>query len=289
MNKYYEKLMELKEAEEYKPVVEGWKVLSERLKTRPLDAPVLLPDMFWVARSGVGKTNLLRLSAEYLSSLGNLMEFYGDVKYMEFLLEYCPPGAPFTELSRLIDEVDNAAGFRNEYKGIVYVDVNEWIDHYEEKHFVTFMEYMAANSDGWLIVLSAHSESKKKMHNFYAFLAMYLRLERVNLSLPKTEELFGFVEGRLAEYGLTLEADAVGLLTDTIEKIRQNKYFDGFKTVNMLCQDIVYDVYSAEKLDSYTLTADRLSKFASDSEYINRTVANIEKVNKIGFGQHQGG
>ena len=75
MNQYYEKIMGLKEAEEYKVVVKRWQNLSDRIKTRPTDAPIILPDMLWVAKSGVGKTNLLKLTSEYLSSLKNIMEF----------------------------------------------------------------------------------------------------------------------------------------------------------------------------------------------------------------------
>ena len=164
------------------------------MRTKPMNAPIILPDMLWVAQSGVGKTNLLKLMAEYLSSQNNLMEFYGDVKFFEFLLNYCPPNEYFSELQRLIDEIDNAAGFRNEFKGIVHIDINEWLDHFEEKHFVSLMEYLSSNSDKWLIVLSVYSDKKDKIHNLNAFLSMYLRIEKITLSFPKTEDLFEFMQ-----------------------------------------------------------------------------------------------
>ncbi len=59
--------MNLKEAEEFKRVIKRWYILSENMRTKPMDAPIILPDMLWVAQSGVGKTNLLKLMAEYLS------------------------------------------------------------------------------------------------------------------------------------------------------------------------------------------------------------------------------
>lgn len=285
MNQFYEKIMELKEAEEVKSVVKRWNVLSENIKSKPTNTPIILPDMLWVARSGVGKTNLLKLVSEYLYSQKNLMEFYGDVKFFEFLLGYCPPDQKFTELQRLIDEVSNAAGFRNEYKGIIYIDINEWLNHYEEKHFISLMEYLSGNSDNWLVVLSVYSENKEKIHNLNAFLSMYLRIEKITLSLPKTEDLFGYIENKLNDYGLALEENAKALLFDTIEKLRKNKYFDGFKTIKMLCQDIVYEVFSKENIETYTLSADMLSHFSADSEYVKKTVANIERAKQIGFGQ----
>ncbi len=283
VNQYYEKIMALKEADEFKRVINRWQILSENIKKYPTDAPIILPDMLWIAKSGVGKTNLLRLMSEYIYSQKNLMEFYGDVKFFEFLLNYCSPGEPFTELQRLSDEVNNAAGFRNEFKGIVHININEWVEHFEEKHFISLMEYLSSNSDKWLIVLTAYSEDSKALHNLNAFLSMYLRIERIKLSLPKTEELFEYIESNLNEYGLKIEEDAKKLLYATIEKIRRNKYFDGYKSIKMLCQDIVYSIFSNGELKNYTLTADSLIEFAEDSDYVKRTVANIEKVNQIGL------
>lgn len=103
INQFYTEIMNLKEAEEFKRVIKRWHILSENMRTKPMNAPIILPDMLWVAQSGVGKTNLLKLMAEYLSSQNNLMEFYGDVKFFEFLLNYCSPNDYFSELQRLID------------------------------------------------------------------------------------------------------------------------------------------------------------------------------------------
>lgn len=283
MNKFYKDIMDLKGAEEFKSVIRRWNTLSDNIRSKPMNAPVILPDMLWVARSGVGKTNLLRLMAEYLSSRENLMEFYGDVKFFEFLLNYCPPNGHFSELQRLMDEIDNAAGFRSEFKGIVHIDINEWVDRFEEKHFVSLMEYLSANSDNWLIVLSVDNGDENKIHNLNAFLSMYLRIEKITLSFPKTDDLFGLIEDMLKQYGLTLRDDAERLLFDTIEKLRGNKYFDGYKTVIMLCRDIVYDVFSNESIEELSLGADMLSKFSADSDYINNMIANIERVNRIGL------
>lgn len=284
MNQYYKQIMALKEAAEFKAVVERWRILSDNIKELSTDAPIVLPDMLWIARSGVGKTNLLRLMCEYLSSKPNLMDFYGDVKFFEFLLSYCPPNRHFTELERLMDAAHNAAGFRSEFRGVVHINVGEWLDHYEEENFVSFMEYLAINSDKWLIVLSLYSDDEEKLHNFTAFLSMYIRLERVALSLPKSEDLLDYVESVLGKYGLSVDDSARQLLCRSIEVIRSNKYFDGFKSIRMLCQDIAYSMFAKADMPGYCLTAAMLQEFSADSEYVRRTVANFEKVSRIGFG-----
>lgn len=283
MSQFYQEIMQLKEAEEFKAVVRRWHILSENLRTKPMNAPVLLPDMLWVAKSGVGKTNLLELMSEYLASQKNLMEFYGDVKFFEFYLNYCPPDAHFVELKRLMEEIQNAAGFRSEYRGVVYIDICEWLDHFEEKHFVSFMEYLSTYSDKWLVVLGINPAKNEKIQKLKAFVSMYLRIETITLTFPKTEDLFIFIEGLLKEYGLSLEEDAKKMLFDTIEKMRNSKYFDGYRTIIMLCQDIVYDVFSKENIEDLSLSADMLSKFSSNAEYITNMIANYERINRIGF------
>lgn len=283
MNQYYDEIMKLNEAEEFKAIVKRWNVLSENIKAKPIGAPVILPDMLWVGKSGLGKTKMLKLASEYLSQQSNLMEFYGDVKYFEFFLNYCAPDTPFTEIQRLIDEVDNAAGFRNEFKGIICIDINEWLDHFEEKYFVMLMEYLSSNSDNWLIVLTVYSDNEEKLHNLNAFLSMYLRIERITLAMPKTETFLSYAEKKLEAYGLSLDSEGRKVLSATVDKLKVNKYFDGYKSIKMLCQEIVYAVFSNESVKSTVLGAEDLEAFSPDSEYVNKMIANIERARQIGL------
>ncbi len=283
MNQYYETIMQLDSADEFKSIIRKWNTLSENITKYPTDVPILLPDMLWISKSGLGKTKLLRLMSEYLSTQGNLMEFYGDVKFFEFVLSYCAPDEEFTELQRLMNEVSDAAGFRSEYKGIIRIDINEWVSHYKEKHFVNFIEYLACYSEKWLIILTVDSADSKDFHDFEAFLSMYLRLEKITLTLPCTDDLLCYMERKLGEYGLSVDGSAKELLSATVEKLKENKYFDGYKTLGLLCQDIVYEVFSKERPERDVLTAAMLSNFSCDSDYVKRTIRKIEKVNKIGF------
>ena len=110
---------------------------------------------------------------------------------------------------------------------------------------------------------------------------MFLRLEKISISYPKSEDLFEYLEASLGKYGLELDNGAKELLLSTIEKLRSNKYFDGYKSIQMLYQDIVYTVFSIKKVD--ILTADMLSEFSANSDYIKRMIFNIEKASRIGF------
>ncbi len=277
---YYERIAALKEAEDFMRVMKKWDTLSKRVGEQK-DIQMVLPDLFWVAKSGVGRTHLLSLLSEYLYECGNLMEFSGRVKYFEFMLDYCPPSAPFEEIRRLLSEVMNATGFRRSFKGIISIDIEEWLGHCEEKHFITFLEYLSSNSDDWLIIFNLSGEREEEVQKLESILSMYFRFEKSYLLLPNTPDLVDYVKGKLSLYSLTLDEGAEELIAAAIEKLRQNKYFDGYKTLNILCRDLVYEVYSGETMNGQILSVADLVHFAPDSAYISRTAFRAER--KLGL------
>lgn len=83
-----------------------------------------LPDLFLIAGYGVGRTHVLSLLADNLLSQKNFMDFYGDVKFFEFFVNYRKPEETFTELLHLMESVFAAAGFRSEYRAIISLDAD---------------------------------------------------------------------------------------------------------------------------------------------------------------------
>ena len=86
MSKYYDEIMSLIGADEFKALIKKWDILSSNITRFPREQPILLPDLLCVGGSGVGKTKLIKLMSEYLYSKGNLVDFSGDGKFFEFLL-----------------------------------------------------------------------------------------------------------------------------------------------------------------------------------------------------------
>ncbi len=284
MINYYNELMKIKGSSDLKVLVNRWKILSENLSKAPTQVPVLLPDILLVANSGAGRSNLVRLISEFLAKCPGLMEFQGDVKFFEISLSYASPDHEFKELQRLTDAIVNAAGFRSQYKGIVHIDIDDWRGHFSEKHFINFLDYLSNNSDKLLLMLSVSSMDKQKLGELEAILTTYLRIEKVTLPLPKTEDLFEYIENFLARYDLKLDESGKELLFESIEVLRKNRYFDGFKSIKMLCQDIVYSFFANPEIRNRVLDRQLLADFSADSNYIKRAVLKIEKINKIGFG-----
>ncbi len=284
MNIYYDQIMEIKGAEELHSLVKRWDILSDNISNRHFDAPIILPDLFVYTNPGCGNTKIVSLLAEYLDSKRNLMGFYGDVKFFEFKLDYCKPDNRFTELFRLIDTIDSAAGFRNQYKGIIRINVDEWIEHHKEKHFLDFLQFLQANTAYWFIILTiSDTEENEKTQEMEGIVSMYLRIEKITLNRPSDDDFVEFADKYLSKYGLSLDDGAKELLTNSIAVLKNNKYFYGLHTIRDLCNDIVYTLYSESTSVNNIITADMLNNFSPDSEYIKRTVLKIKKTATIGF------
>lgn len=284
MNNYYDQLMEIKGAEELHALIKRWDTLSDNISNRHFDAPIILPDLFVYTNPGCGNTKLVSLLAEYLDSKRNLMSFYGDVKFFEFKLDYCKPDNQFSELYRLIDTIGSAAGFRNQYKGIIRINVDEWVGHHKEKHFLDFLQFLQANTAYWFIILTiSDSEENDKTREMEGIVSMYLRIEKITLHSPSDKDFVEFADKYLSKYGLSLDKSAKKLLCKSIAVLKSNKYFYGLHTVRDLCNDIVYTLYSESTSVDNIITADMLKSFSADSEYIKRTVLKIKKTATIGF------
>lgn len=284
MNIYYEQLMKFKGADELRETVKKWDTLSENINKRSFDAPIVLPDLFMYTKPGCGNTELISILAEYLDSKRNLMSFYGDVKFFEFKLEYCKPDAEFNELFRLIDSVNTAAGFRNEYKGIIRINIDDWVGHHREKHFIDFLQFLQINTAYWLVILSISTiEENEKTKELESLVSMYLRIQKVTIHHPTNDEFVEYACEHLAKYGFSIDDSGKELLKDSIEVLRKNKYFYGLSTVIDMCNDIVYNLFSETTNVSNIITADMLDDFCAESEYIKRTVTKNKAKKTIGF------
>ncbi len=268
-----------------KNLMERWETLSRNLEDRMPRMPLLLPDLLLLSRSGTGRTQFLKLLTDFLLAHPNLMDFSGGAPYLEFRLNYCAPAAEFTEFTRFLSEMRHTAGFRGEFRGIVYLDIDEWADRFEEKHFVTFLEYLADNSDDWLLIFSVTDSitSPQQLSRLQAFLASCLRLEKVVLPVPTAKDLLRFAEQQLLSYRFTLSEEAKTVLLGSLGLLCESPYFDGYKSARLLCRDIVYVVCSTPDAVPGLLSGDDLRPFAPQSEYMQKMLVKLQAKRTIGF------
>lgn len=279
VQKYYQQIMNCWGMEQVKEIVKKWELLRTNVGSFPADEPVLLPEYLWFSRSGTGKSEMLQLLAGYLDA-AQIMPFNGMEKVIEFTLEYCEESEPFTELEDLIKYLSVCSGYHNEFKGILAVNLDNWLPHLDNQHFVEFLEFLSEHNRSLLLILIAWPD-KDYMDKLEKMLSFYLRVHTVMIEMPVAEEMFHFIETKLNRYHCKLAEDAGELLLQTLRVLRDMEGFDGYKTLEFMVQEIVYTYYCGQNVGSHIIGPDVISDFLGDGKFIDRYRKRYDRKEKL--------
>ena len=278
----YQPILDLPGLEALKAVVRQWDAVAQNLPRHPAGLPLVLPNLLLKTMPGAGKTHFLQLLCEYLDTAG-LLDFYGDVRFLEFYLEHCGAGEPLTELTRLIGEVRDAAGFRRDFRGVLAIDITPWRKSFGEAHFIRVLEYLSSIDERVCLVFVAENLDEDELARAEQVLLGYFRLKSVPFGYPEASELTAFCVTQLEKYHLRLDDSARALLEQTVTALMAYDYFDGYKTLIRLCQDIAFHLVSLPDLGGAAITAAHLADFSSDSPFVTGLMR-ISRRRAIGFG-----
>lgn len=277
-NVYYNAIMALHGLEDFKDVIDQWQRLSDNVYKFHAKQGLVLPNMLWSSDNGIDNDNLLSLLTGFLVSAGNLLDFYGSVKCLEYYLSYVPKEKEAFEIEKIGEKIRDAAGFRSEYRGVLSIDVSEWMDHFHENHFINVLKYLASMDEDILYVFHIPNYNQKAVEQLMQMLVMFFRIQSIEMHLPDSEELGNYIKGEIAEYGLNLDAEAEAMVVSSVNRMREDKYFAGYTMLNRLASDIVYSVYTSSPPYDGIVTKAMINDFAPDGIYVSQLLWNNAKV-----------
>ena len=281
MKKYYDIIIDLKGIDEFKEMLN--RLHNFYIKNDALP-DIKLRNYLLISKRGGGITTLVKTFAEYLNA-AKAIEFCGTVKSFEFKLEYIAPELYFSELTRLNNAISGFAGYNRFYKGIICININEWLDHIGESHFMKFLNYISSNNDKLLAIFCIHSDTKNKLEAVESVLASHLRIDSLTLRFPDENELVELMESQyIQDKGFSFTEDAKTLLSETIKEIASENQFNGFKSIVQLSNDILFNIITTDWGGNKHISADMLSCYSKDSNYVKRTKTRIGSELTIGFG-----
>lgn len=149
-------------------------------------------------------------------------DFAGEAPCVFFKLQYTAPCESFTELRRLILEVRSKTGLRANYKGIVAIDMSEWINHEREIFFSIVLKYLYDHRAIWQPVMLLRDCSIGQVQHFLRSCALYLTPKVVDQNIFTNDERLEFrVMECFSKKGYTLRREARKLL---VEQLRSDRY-----------------------------------------------------------------
>lgn len=277
-NFYYDQIMSLNGLANFKEVIERWQRLSENVDRFQAKRGLVLPDLLWISDNGIDKTGLLKLLTNYLAAADNMVEFYGNVKYFEYYLEYEPDRNNFHEIQKLAEKIRDAAGFRSEYKGLLSIELGEWVGHFHEENFINLLKFLSSMDDDILIIFNIHNYDPEAVEQLMKILVLFFRIEVIEMNLPDSEELGAYIKNEIQEYGLNLDEEAEQMVISTVNKLREDRYFAGYQMLDRLASDIVYSVYTSTPPYDGIVTKGMISAFAPDGIYVSELIQNNTRV-----------
>lgn len=277
-NVYYDQIMSLKGLSSFKEVIERWQRFSENITRYQAKQSLVLPDLVWVSDNGIDKTGLLSLLTNYLDEAENMVEFYGNVKYFEYYLEYVPDKNNFHEIQKLAEKIRDAAGFRSEYKGLLSIELGEWVGHFHEENFINLLKFLATMDNDIMFIFNIHNYNPEAVEQLMKTLVLFFRIEVIEMTLPDSEELGVYIKNDIQEYGLNLDPEAEAMVIATVNKLREDQYFAGYQMLDRLAADIVYSVYTSTPPYDGIVTKGMISAFAPDGMYVSELIQNNTRV-----------
>ncbi|MCQ2521962.1 MAG: hypothetical protein MJ105_06250 [Lachnospiraceae bacterium] len=277
-NVYYDQIMALKGMEGLKDLIERWQRLSENINRFNAKHSMVLPDLLWISDNGIDKDGLIELLTGYLDTCDNLLDFYGNVKHFDYYLEYNSDSSKLHEIQKLSEKVRDAAGFRSEYRGLVSVDLDEWVGHFHEENFINILKFMATLDDDIMFIFNIHKYDQSSVEQLMGLLVLFFRLEVIEMNLPDSEELCAYITKEISEYGLNLDEEAQDMVIATVNTLREDEYFAGYEMLDRLAEDIVYSVYTSTPPYDGIVTKGMISAFAPDGMYVSELLSNNARV-----------
>ena len=277
-NAYYDQIMSLNGLTGFKEVIERWERFSENIARYQAKQSLVLPDLLWVSDNGIDKTTLLSLLTNYLDTADNLIEFYGNVKYFEYYLEYVPDKNNFHEIEKLAEKIRDAAGFRSEYKGLLSIELGEWVGHFHEENFINLLKFLATVDDDIMFIFNIHNYDHEAVEQLMKILVLFFRIEVIEMNLPNSEDLGIYIKNEIQEYGLNLDPEAEEMVIATVNKLREDQYFAGYQMLDRLASDIVYSVYTSTPPYDGIVTKGMISAFAPDGIYVSELIQNNTRI-----------
>ena len=277
-NAYYNQIMALNGFSNFKDVIERWQRFSDNIERFNAKQGLVIPDLLWISDNGIDRSGLLKLLTGYMETAGNLIDFYGNVKCFEYYLEYVPDKTNFHEIEKLAEKIRDAAGFRSEYRGLLSIELDEWVGHFYEDNFINTMKYLSSMEDDITFIFHIRNYNRDAVEQLMQLLVLFFRIEVIEMRLPDSAELATYVKTEISEYGLNLDPEAEEMVVSTVNKLRKDQYFAGYEMLNRLAEDIVYSVYTSTPPYDGIVTKGMISAFAPDGMYVSELIQNNMKV-----------
>lgn len=269
------------------PGMEEFKALCHRLHTASENAARLhlerapLPNLIFAAAPGCGVTLHIRLLADLLQSL-RLLSFTGEEAYFEWAF-----GDDDKAFDRLQLRIRRAGGFYGQFRGIVGLDLTKALGSSDGlPNMDRLMEYIDTRQGKIVFILIIPDTIPEHItQKLLGRFASVSPAELIRMPFP-ADESRAFVIRYLSDHGFTLTESACDALEDAVTQLSKSSTFEGYQTLQNLCEDIIWRRLSSNALQDAIIDAGDLNFIFAAGGFRSQLRANTSKTTprRVGFG-----
>lgn len=127
------------------------------------------------------------LAKEYKSQYPD--KFDGIYDYVYYHMAYTPPYEKYMHLKQIHCLITEAHPLQAIYKGIVAINVSEWLEHYDEEYFLYLLMFLHDNTGNWLPVLVCGDCNEEEINGILRTANRFLRAFPLSYSLYSIETI----------------------------------------------------------------------------------------------------
>ncbi len=188
----------------------------------------------------------------YQQSQKHPEKFYGEVPCVCYRLNYVAPFNEFKELRNLIMRIKENTGLRSEFRGVVAINIDEWIGHEKDDYFTIFLKYLHDHSS--YIQYIFYSHENKKLQDMMSETIKVLTISYQSIDETKDmDKLYKIVKYRFKCQHKDVSLEDVTYLTDELF----NKHIDLYNE-NIL-DSIILDMIKS--MDGDILNKDMIQQY----------------------------
>lgn len=224
------------------------------------------PPLFVVFPRSVEPEYVMDGLCDDLEALGQV-EFTGSRRWLNGKLEYTE-GVEFPSFAMMLECMHKNAGYRNEFGGLVRLDMTDWMEHVNDSRVGDVFAYVHDYCDRVLFLVSVTTDDEKLAKALRTEFTRWVYALTVNVNPPTAECLTEAIVGKLCAGGHTVAADARALLLQSVALLAAQKKFAGLREIDGLASAIL-----AETASVRNVCARHLAAFAPDGQWIAARVS----------------
>ena len=209
---------------------------------------------------------ILRLAREAQET--HPKDFAGKTPCVYYKIPYVPPYETFRELRRLILRIRENTGLRDHFRGVVAIEVTDWLGHEGEEYFTVLLKYLYDHRELWQPAFVLNSGTEAQTRRFLFACASYITPRLFDISLFSCpDQLRQTIRRECGLQGKIITRDAAQTLAETLisSKFRHAR---SLSLIQRTAEELV-----AGSLSSGIITVEAVSEYLTDPHSLLAMIA----------------